>query len=113
MWRGAWSVQAMRWVLLYRSATDGEVSLHCEQHLYTHECLGVHIGLKCGVERGAWSVQAMQWVLLYRSATDGEVSLRCEQELHTHRCLGVHRGFKCGVERAGHAVGPPVPVHRS
>jgi hypothetical protein len=63
--------------------------------------------------RGAWSVQAMQWVLLYRSATDGDVSLRCEQQLYTHECLSFHRGFNCGVERAGHAVGPPVPVHRS
>jgi hypothetical protein len=51
-----WGVQAMQCVVLYRSATDGEVSLRSEQELHTHRCLGVHRGLKCGVERGGHAV---------------------------------------------------------
>jgi hypothetical protein len=61
MWLGAWRVKARHRVLLYRSATDGEVTLRCEQELHTHECLGVHRGFKCGVELGAWSVERGAW----------------------------------------------------
>jgi hypothetical protein len=38
--------------------------------------------------------------------------VKCQQELHTQGYLGVPIGFKSG-ERGGHAVGPPLPIHRS
>jgi hypothetical protein len=46
---------------------------------------------------------------------DGEVPLRYQEVLHTQGLLCVPTGtnlLKSG-ERGGHAVGPPLPIHRS
>jgi hypothetical protein len=111
MWRGAWSVQAMQWVFLYRSATDGEVSLRCEQQLHTHGCLGVHRGFKCGLERVACRPCSGS------SCTAVRPTVKCPFAVNSS-CI--HTVVEVSTEDSNvtwnvkaMAVGPALPVHGS
>jgi hypothetical protein len=44
---------------------------------------------------------------------DSLTAIRCQQELHTQGFLGVPTGKNPEDERGGHAMGPPLPIHRS